>query len=85
MEIQSFYFQNKFENFIYFPIPNFMEMLTFNNFKTTTAQTPALELSQSLFENLIETAWMRAQRPVRLIGLGIQFDDSETAQLKLPI
>ena len=61
--------------------------LRFNNFKTTTAQVKALAISQTLFENLIETAWNRAQRPVRLIGLGIQFEDEEKMklQLELPI
>lgn len=47
--------------------------LRFHNFETTTAQQvhPALDLQ--IFKQLIQTAWQRQQKPVRLLGLGIQY------------
>ncbi len=60
--------------------------LRFNNFKTTTAQTSATELDDFTYLQLIKIAWQRGKKPVRLIGLGIQFDDKDASiQLDLPI
>lgn len=69
------------------PIKALYIKLRFNNFKTTTAQLIASEPNIYTYKKLIETAYNRGNRPVRLIGLGIQFVDEDKLdiQLKLPI
>lgn len=68
------------------PIKALYIKLRFNNFKTTTAQTIASEPDIFSYQQLITTAYNRGNRPVRLIGLGIQFDDKDAMiQLDLPI
>jgi DNA polymerase-4 len=68
------------------PIKALYVKLRFNNFKTTTAQTIASELTIFPFQQLIKTAWNRGKKPVRLIGLGIQFGQNNSLiQLDLPI
>lgn len=47
--------------------------LRFNDFETTTVQTSSQNLNSIIFSKLISKAWERGQRPVRLIGLGVQF------------
>lgn len=69
------------------PIKALYIKLRFNNFKTTTAQSIASKPDIYTYKKLVETAWNRGKRPVRLIGLGIQFEDEEKMdiQLKLPL
>ena len=68
------------------PIKAFYVKLRFDNFNTTTAQKKANEIELEIYRELIMTAWNRGKRPVRLIGLGIQFDDNNAMiQLDLPI
>jgi len=47
--------------------------LRFNDFETTTIQMPANEPNEIFYKQLLVDAWQRGQRPVRLIGLGLQF------------
>ena len=68
------------------PIKALYVKLRFDNFDTTTAQTKAIELHEDKYKRLIINAWNRGKRPVRLIGLGVQFDDKDRLiQLDLPI
>ena len=70
------------------PIKALYIKLRFNDFKTTTAQTIASEPDLSVYKQLITTAWNRGKRPVRLIGLGIQFGNVKgpiIQQMNLPI
>ncbi len=67
------------------PIKSLYIKLRFDNFKTTTAQQASNGLDKSIFKELIAKAWYRYERPVRLIGLGIEFShDIDYGQLKLP-
>ncbi len=50
--------------------------IRFNDFKTTTAQTTHPTLDIKVFQQLIKTAWHREARPVRLLGLGIQYQQA---------
>ncbi len=54
--------------------------MRFNDFSTTTAQCPAHTPELRTYLGLIRTAWQRGQRPVRLIGLGLQFHPPATPQ-----
>ncbi|MBL4659708.1 MAG: DNA polymerase IV [Alcanivoracaceae bacterium] len=68
------------------PIKALYIKLRFNNFKTTTAQTIASEPDLFSYRQLITIAWNRGKRPVRLIGLGIQFNHKNAVQqLDLPL
>jgi len=68
------------------PIKALYVKLRFDNFNTTTAQNRASDVEIGKYKQLIMTAWSRGKRPVRLIGLGIQFDDKDAMiQLDLPI
>ncbi len=59
--------------------------LRFNNFKTTTAQHSTNTLKIDVYKKLIEKAWLRQKRPVRLIGLGIEFSpEQDNGQMELP-
>ncbi len=68
------------------PIKALYVKLRFDNFKTTTAQTISSHPEVFTYQQLIRTAWNRGKRPVRLIGLGIQFNDENAVrQLDLPL
>ena len=47
--------------------------LRFHDFQTTTAQRVHGQVDLAVFRDLITTAWHRRARPVRLLGLGIQY------------
>jgi len=48
--------------------------LRFNDFETTTIQMPAEAPNENSYKQLLVDAWQRGQRPVRLIGIGLQFN-----------
>lgn len=52
----------------------------FQNFETTTAQKIHPKVSLKVFHELIKTAWHRQARPVRLLGLGIQYQKPSAQQ-----
>lgn len=58
--------------------------LRFDDFDTTTIQIAGTEPNQNAYKRLLAAAWERGQRPVRLIGIGIQFHPPDKPeQLKL--
>ena len=60
--------------------------LRFDDFETTTIQMAGTSPSEAGFTHLCEQAWQRGKRPVRLIGIGVQFFPPDTPeQLELPI
>lgn len=59
--------------------------LRFDDFETTTIQMAGTSPSETGFIHLCEQAWQRGKRPVRLIGLGVQFFPlNAPEQLELP-
>ena len=48
--------------------------LRFDDFETTTIQMAGTEPDKDAYKRLCVEAWQRGQRPVRLIGLGLQFN-----------
>ncbi len=57
--------------------------LRFNDFTTTTIERnvsagPVL----STYKSLCEEAWLRGQKPVRLLGLGVRFEDVHTESIQ---
>ncbi|QSR34867.1 DNA polymerase IV [Marinobacterium iners] len=61
--------------------------LKFKDFSQTTAETRSSRPDKALFMALIEEAWQRGQKPVRLVGVGYRLDtaegDAEAVQLPL--
>jgi DNA polymerase IV len=53
--------------------------LKFNNFVSTTAEQSADDDGITLFPALLEQAWKRHQRPVRLMGVGLRLLPREQA------
>lgn len=54
--------------------------LRFHDFQTTTVQTTSTVINEALFVPLMQQAWERGQRPVRLLGLGAQFEEPGVPQ-----
>lgn len=48
--------------------------LRFDDFETTTIQMPGVNPDELAYKRLLTAAWHRGQRPVRLIGIGLQFN-----------
>ena len=57
----------------------------FDDFTTTTAEQPALEADAEVFDALLRTAWDRAKRPVRLLGLGVGYRSRRAPAEQLPL
>ncbi|HPE61793.1 MAG TPA: DNA polymerase IV [Thiolinea sp.] len=49
--------------------------LRFHDFVTTTVQAPSLQVQEALYLPLLTQAWERGKRPVRLLGIGVQFEE----------
>jgi DNA polymerase-4 len=45
------------------------------DFSKTTIESKHTELSLDLCERLLKDAWLRYQKPVRLLGIGVRFND----------
>ncbi|HID81993.1 MAG TPA: DNA polymerase IV [Thiotrichales bacterium] len=66
------------------PVKTIFIKLKYYDFRVTTHQIPALKSRQSLYKKLLLEAWGKCQQPVRLVGIGMQFDTaSKDTQLKL--
>jgi len=46
----------------------------FDDFETTTLQAPGAQANEMAYKHLPSQAWQRGKRPVRLIGIGLQFN-----------
>ncbi len=57
----------------------------FDDFTTTTAEHAATDPTREQFERLLEAAWERGRRPVRLLGLGVGFRDTDAPGRQLPL
>lgn len=51
--------------------------IKFSDFRQTTVESAAAVPALAHFETLIETAWQRGKRPVRLLGLGVRLGEAE--------
>jgi DNA polymerase-4 len=51
--------------------------LKFSDFRKTTAEMPGQQPDIKQYLNLLDEAWGRSGEPVRLLGLGVRFADSE--------
>lgn len=56
--------------------------LKLDDFTKTTIESTNAELSLSLCEGLLKEAWLRYQKPVRLLGIGVRFSDMKEDSLE---
>jgi DNA polymerase-4 len=56
--------------------------LKLDDFTKTTIESTNVELSLSLCEGLLKEAWLRYQKPVRLLGIGVRFRDMKDDALE---
>lgn len=56
----------------------------FEDFRVTTAEARCEGPTWVQAQELLRTAWQRASRPVRLLGLGVRFRSATSEQLRLP-
>ncbi len=54
--------------------------IRFDDFETTTLQIPGTHPCLSSYQLLCKQAWQRGKRPVRLIGLGLQFNPPDSPE-----
>ena len=54
--------------------------IKFSDFRQTTVESVSSVPTLGHFENLIETAWQRGKRPVRLLGLGVRLGEVESVE-----
>lgn len=67
------------------PIKAVFVKLKFDDFTLTTMQAPGNRPEARLYRRLVEAAWRRRARPVRLIGLGVQFRAEDQRRDQLPL
>jgi len=51
--------------------------IKFSDFRQTTVESATSVPTLGHFENLIDTAWQRGRRPVRLLGLGVRLGEAD--------
>lgn len=65
------------------PIKNLFLKMRFFDFTTTTLQMPGSRPSVSAYQHLCQQIWQRGKKPVRLLGLGIQFHEPDAPEQML--
>ncbi|MDT8895197.1 DNA polymerase IV [Halomonas sp. I1] len=66
------------------PLAGLFVKVRFDDFSLTTLESRGLPAVPESFSQLLEQAWSRAHRPVRLLGVGARLV-SEEARLQLPL
>ena len=59
--------------------------IKYNDFKTTTSQMSCVEVHYEIFEKLLKKNNSSIQKPIRLLGVGVQFNNNPNNQLNLNI
>ena len=54
--------------------------IKFADFQRTTVECVGYAPNMTMFRHLMETGWLRASRPVRLLGVGVRLSDTETVE-----
>jgi DNA polymerase-4 len=54
--------------------------LKFNDFQQTTVECVGYAPNLAIYTHLMETGWLRASRPVRLLGVGVRLSDTEQVE-----
>lgn len=62
-----------------YSIKNQFIKIKFSDFKSTSAETMTSAISWELYEKLFSQAYAREPRPIRLLGLGVHFQEEDSA------
>jgi DNA polymerase-4 len=54
--------------------------IKFADFQRTTVECVGYAPNMETYRHLMETGWLRASRPVRLLGVGVRLSDTETVE-----
>ena len=54
--------------------------IKFNDFQQTTVECVGYAPNMETYRHLMETGWLRASRPVRLLGVGVRLSDTEQVE-----
>jgi DNA polymerase-4 len=54
--------------------------IKFNDFQQTTVECVGYAPNMETYRRLMETGWLRASRPVRLLGVGVRLSDTEQVE-----
>jgi DNA polymerase-4 len=54
--------------------------IKFNDFQQTTVECVGYAPNLAIYTHLMETGWLRASRPVRLLGVGVRLSDIEQVE-----
>ncbi len=65
------------------PIAKLFVKVKFADFRQTTIESSAVTVDAAVIARLCEQGFLRGNRPVRLLGIGVRFSESERAQLEL--
>ena len=49
--------------------------IRFSDFDTTTVSVAGQEISPQIYRDMLKQAWLRQQKPVRLLGIGVQLKE----------
>lgn len=66
-------------------IAKLLVKLKFSDFRRTTAEMPGRQPDLKKYHQLLAEAWGRSGEPVRLLGLGVRFADSENTLEQLEL
>ena len=52
--------------------------IRFSGFDTTTVSVAGQEISPKIYRDMLKQAWLRQQKPVRLLGIGVQLKEENS-------
>ena len=67
------------------PVHSVFVKIKFNNFQLTTVQCPGNIASTKMLETLMRKGWSRHHRPVRLLGIGVHFEQDAHQENQLEL
>ena len=53
--------------------------IRFSGFDTTTVSVAGQEVSPKVYRDMLKQAWLRQQKPVRLLGIGVQLKEEDNS------
>lgn len=65
------------------PVAKLFVKIRFSDFRQTTIESGASTIDAAVADRLCEQGFLRGNRPVRLLGVGVRFSEPELAQLEL--
>ena len=67
------------------PLRKLFVKIRFDDFSHTTVETLNVSISSGCYYRLLEQAWQRQKRPVRLLGVGVRLREDDSSPQQLPL